>query len=320
MCRNFKFVQRKKPLRFQRETFKKREMWKQVLTQNNGHDGTSDNTDDVNTNIKSAKDTEDKKSAKDMMKITELANGTMKNTESATDIINSPATGHKQSDTSLNAVESLIYNNAEATVKLDSTELKQLIQLSTTDKIKLKKVKRRIDRETDGLGYPDGNKACQKMSGKSQSHYTESILEEWQQFVSSTFSRHKPRVSFSVYVKSKHLTLGKGQMVIYDGILTNDGNGYDDRSGIFTCPVAGTYMFVIDCLSNKPTLIQIILNKNMVGSAYISTTKEITSYQQLSRTVVLTARKGDHVKVANVEKGSFIYQGHYSGFSGTLLY
>ncbi|XP_055999604.1 C1q-related factor-like [Ostrea edulis] len=175
--------------------------------------------------------------------------------------------GDKQGDTRLKTLKSLIYNNAEATVKLDSTALQKLIQLSTT----------------------------------------------------GTLSRHKPRVSFSVYVKSKHLTLGKGQTAIYDGILTNDGKGYDDRSGIFTCPATGTYMFVVDCLSIKPTWIQIILNKNVVGSAYIST-KEITSYQQFSRTVILKAGKGDHVKVVNVEKGGFIHQGHYSGFSGTLLY
>jgi hypothetical protein len=39
--------------------------------------------------------------------------------------------GNTQDDTRLKALKSLIYNNAEATVKLDSTALKQLIHLST---------------------------------------------------------------------------------------------------------------------------------------------------------------------------------------------
>ncbi|XP_048743198.2 complement C1q subcomponent subunit A-like [Ostrea edulis] len=176
--------------------------------------------------------------------------------------------GDKQGETKLNALQFVIYNNAEATVKLDSTALKKIIQLSTT----------------------------------------------------GTFAYHKQGVSFSVYPNSKRLALGYGQTVIYDGILTNDENGYDVRTGVFTCPVAGTYMFVLDCLSPKPTWIHIVKNKSVVGSVHISTANEGTSWQQLSRTVILKARKGDHVKVVNSGKNGIIQMGRYSGFSGTLLY
>jgi hypothetical protein len=127
-------------------------------------------------------------------------------------------------------------------------------------------------------------------------------------------------VGFSVYVKSKHLHLGAHQTAIYDGILTNDGNGYDDRTGVFTCPVAGTYMFVLDCLSPKPTWIHIAHNKRVVGSVHISEVNKGTSWQQLSRTVILKARKGDHVKVVNGHKSGLIHKDPFSGFSGTLLY
>ena len=54
------------------------------------------------------------------------------------------------------------------------------------------------------------------------------------------------QVSFSVNVKAKQLQLGANQTVKYDEVLTNDGKGYDDRTGVFTCPVAGTYMFIVD--------------------------------------------------------------------------
>ena len=56
-------------------------------------------------------------------------------------------------------------------------------------------------------------------------------------------------VGFSVNVKAKELKLGVGQTVIYDEVLTNEGNGYDDKTGVFTCPLAGTYIFVVDVLS-----------------------------------------------------------------------
>ncbi|XP_055999605.1 complement C1q-like protein 4 isoform X2 [Ostrea edulis] len=175
--------------------------------------------------------------------------------------------GDRQVDERLKALKSLIYNNADTTVKLDSKALKQLIQLSTTG------------------NFPN----CK-------------------------------RVSFSVYPASKHLRLGNGQTAIYDGILTNDGNGYDVRTGVFTCPVAGTYMFVVDCQSPKPTWIHIVLNKKVVATVHISTANQGASPEQLSRTVILKARKGDHVKVINGANSGFIHKGHYSGFSGTLLY
>lgn len=65
-------------------------------------------------------------------------------------------------------------------------------------------------------------------------------------FIYTEPSNHSRRISFSVYVKSNVLTLGAGQTIKYDAILRNDGNGYDNRTGVFTCPVAGTYMFVVD--------------------------------------------------------------------------
>ena len=55
----------------------------------------------------------------------------------------------------------------------------------------------------------------------------------------------------SVYVKAKHQTIGNLQIVVYDGILTNEGNVYDDRTGVFTCHVAETYMFMMDSLSES---------------------------------------------------------------------
>ena len=45
----------------------------------------------------------------------------------------------------------------------------------------------------------------------------------------------------------------------------NDGNGYDERTGVFTCPVAGTYMLVVDVLLNKYTRLLLKLNKTTVA-------------------------------------------------------
>ena len=78
------------------------------------------------------------------------------------------------------------------------------------------------------------------------------------------------RVSFSVNVKAKELQLGASQTVIYDEVLENDGNGYDDRTGVFTCPVAGTYMFIVDSLSPGPIWLLLYLNKKSVASLHVA--------------------------------------------------
>ena len=126
-------------------------------------------------------------------------------------------------------------------------------------------------------------------------------------------------VSFSVYVKATELKLGSGQTVIFDGVLTNDGNGYDDRTGVFTCPVAGNYMIVVDSHSPGPTCLQIYLNRSKVASLYVSTYHESKTYLQMSRTVILKLQKGDRVKVVNLSIGTIHHRG-FSGFSGTRLY
>ena len=135
-------------------------------------------------------------------------------------------------------------------------------------------------------------------------------------------SRNFPnRVSFSANVNSTHLTLGAGQTVKYDIVLTNDGNGYDDRSGIFTCPVAGTYMFVVDSLSHPGIWLQLKVNKHEVARLHVSPLiKDKSILTQISRTVILKLKLGDHVKIENTSKNGLVYSLQYSGFSGTLLY
>ena len=124
-------------------------------------------------------------------------------------------------------------------------------------------------------------------------------------------------VCFSVNVRAKELRLGAGQTVIFDEVLTNEGNGYDDRTGVFTCLVAGNYMFVVDSHSLGPTSLHVYLNKKIVASLYASPSK---GYLQMSRTVILKLKKGDHVKVVNhLTATGVVYNQGYSGFSGTKL-
>lgn len=127
-------------------------------------------------------------------------------------------------------------------------------------------------------------------------------------------------VSFSVSIKSKSLTLGAGQTIIYDAVLTNDGSGYDDRTGVVTCPVGGTFMFVVDSLSSPEVTLYLNVNKITVGRLRVSYFAKDNTYVQASRTVIVKLKSGDHVKVENVLQNIFIRHYIYSGFSGALSY
>ena len=127
-------------------------------------------------------------------------------------------------------------------------------------------------------------------------------------------------MGFSVYAKAKHLTKGSGQTVVYDGILINEGNGYDDRTGVFTCLVAGTYMFVVDSLSRSRSWLHLKLNKTTVASLYRDNQFSKNPWLQISRTVVLKLKVGDHVKVVSGYNNALIHSVTYSGFTGTFLF
>ncbi|XP_062615437.1 complement C1q subcomponent subunit B-like [Saccostrea cucullata] len=145
-------------------------------------------------------------------------------------------------------------------------------------------------------------------------------LKELVKLSSSGSSKPTPNVGFSVFVGAKALTVGQGQTIKYDGILTNDGNGYDDRTGVFVCPVAGTYMFVVDTFTAEGS-VAIKVNKQTVARAYKGYVKH-KPWIQISRTLIVKLKRGDHVKVDNTDNGVTLQmQGNaYSSFTGTLLY
>ena len=49
--------------------------------------------------------------------------------------------------------------------------------------------------------------------------------------------------AFTAYLDHELSHLGIDQTIIFNRVLFNDGNAFNSRSGIFTCPVNGVYMF-----------------------------------------------------------------------------
>ena len=60
------------------------------------------------------------------------------------------------------------------------------------------------------------------------------------------------RVAFDAYMTT-NTTLPVNQPVKFDGVDLNEGNGYDQTTGIFTCPVDGVYQFSYKIVQSPPS-------------------------------------------------------------------
>lgn len=58
-------------------------------------------------------------------------------------------------------------------------------------------------------------------------------------------------VAFHVYLKNSISSLSQNQIIKYDHVVTNIGEGYDTTTGKFTVPVDGVYSFTWTYLTKK---------------------------------------------------------------------
>ena len=58
---------------------------------------------------------------------------------------------------------------------------------------------------------------------------------------------------------SNDVKLRDGEKVIYNDVVTNQGNAYDRGTGIFTAPVDGTYLFAVKTCSFRGEWVDLII-------------------------------------------------------------
>ena len=88
---------------------------------------------------------------------------------------------------------------------------------------------------------------------------------------------------------------------------------------MFTCPVVGTYMFVVDDLLNKYTRLLLKSNKTTVAYLFRDGSYSKAPLVQCSKTILLKLKQGDHVKVT-CENNIFVNGHLFSTFTGTFLF
>ncbi len=130
------------------------------------------------------------------------------------------------------------------------------------------------------------------------------------------------KVAFSAHILGdKVISLALGQILAFDQVPTNLGNGYNKDSGSFTAPAAGTYSFSIYFMSDHtaPCRLGIYINGESKCTAFANT------LSMSSCTVMQDLNMGDVVNVKVFHRNDNKLYGsvgtgykHQSGFIGFL--
>jgi hypothetical protein len=128
------------------------------------------------------------------------------------------------------------------------------------------------------------------------------------------------KVAFSAILTTP-LALGEHQIVEYDKVLTNIGNGYDSRHGHFTAPIKAVYLFSCSMMNIEgisKDYLEIVKNGIRVAHLY----SDEDDYSMATQVVIVMLEKGDMVWVRHSDTASSrsLNGGGYNTFVGTILF
>jgi hypothetical protein len=119
-------------------------------------------------------------------------------------------------------------------------------------------------------------------------------------------------------VKSPYTLTGINDVVKFEDVRVNRGQGYNSSTGVFTAPRKGLYHIACLILGNNGHVVHYQLNKNDAVYTKGYSTKGAHTSSTISSLVEMT--KGDRVFIKHRTSGSEqIYGDHHSTFSGYFL-
>ncbi|XP_060701488.1 complement C1q-like protein 4 isoform X2 [Hemiscyllium ocellatum] len=131
----------------------------------------------------------------------------------------------------------------------------------------------------------------------------------------ATLQKYVPRIIFHAKVSDDLNPSGKRRMV-YDAVIVNKGSAYNSKTGVFTAPLAGTYLFTYSLLGGPTSEVRLV--KNEEDLSYIHTILSLGEAQTGSMPVILSLESGDQIWVNLIEGNTWSGRGALS-FQGILL-
>ncbi|XP_067284209.1 caprin-2 isoform X2 [Pseudorasbora parva] len=129
------------------------------------------------------------------------------------------------------------------------------------------------------------------------------------------------RVAFSAARTANFAPGTLDQPIAFDQLHTNLGDMFDTTSGRFTCPAAGTYVFIFHILKlaiSVPLYVNLMRNEEVMVSAYAN--DGAPDHETASNHAVLQLFQGDQVWLRLHRGAIYGSSWKYSTFSGFLLY
>ena len=142
-------------------------------------------------------------------------------------------------------------------------------------------------------------------------------------FITLSFLSTSP-VAFTVHFTADDwrdgIALGADHILQFDSVVTNIGNGYNSRTGIFTAPVAGVYAFFLTEMApdNHGELHLAITKEDQVLDETWAPGSADPDDQGSSSLVTTLLAAGDQVWVSHLH-GDAVRGSYWTIFTGFLL-
>lgn len=112
---------------------------------------------------------------------------------------------------------------------------------------------------------------------------------------------------------------GIKQIFVFEQVVTNVGNGYNNSVGMFTAPVEGIYVFSTTLVSFHHINAHASFYRNADSLNIMFVSGGEAGYDTTSATITLHLQKGDIITVRNGDVNVSYYGYKHCSFSGFLL-
>ncbi|XP_052087923.1 heavy metal-binding protein HIP-like, partial [Mytilus californianus] len=211
-------------------------------------------------------------------------------------------------------------------VELESTrnELKQVkVELEST-RNELKQVKVELDTTKEQIDILrkemiEKDSACRKEINQIRPDVN-ALREELNKI--KTENKEHNGISFSARLGTSMKDIDPWNTVVFDKVISNDGNSYNAATGIFTAPMAGTYYFTATIFTRWKSQLEMSLKVNEQNQMWMYPVAATTTGNTGTNSIIVKLKKEDKVRlVKNGDWGTrpFYIHHSWSTFSGFLL-
>ena len=179
------------------------------------------------------------------------------------------------------------------------TQFESLHRLLERQETSLEKLDGRFTEKVNITEMKSGNNGCRSTDAAStQTHST---------------------VAFTAYLSANIGSPVAGKTVIFDAVILNEGNAYNQVTGIFQAPQDGVYDFFFSTgqYSSKYAELRLMVNGTLI--TYTRVTNPASSGQQSSSRAFVRLETGDAVRVVIYSANHIESYHKMTSFSGVLV-